>query len=251
VSFPKKEFAKSMKFDAIQLHSAPEVLAQQIVAQIEKGDLTPGDCLPSQRELARMFNVGLGTVREAIKILHVMGHVEVVRGKGTYVCNMSAKNHRKRSQIDKALEAVSLADLMKARELVECEAAGLAAGEADDDHIQRLKHITDAMDASFKDTQTFYDLDFDFHLAVAEAANNQALLEIVKLLVNRAHSHIGFMDDALSISMPFNVESAVATARNVVRSIANGDRDRAKREMHRHLNIVNYELRKAFLGDDD
>ena len=237
-----------MKFDAIQLHSAPEVLAQQIVAQIEKGDVAPGDCLPSQRELARMFNVGLGTVREAIKILHVMGHVEVVRGKGTFVRKMAEKGPR-RSRLDKALEAVSLADLMKARELVECEAAGLAAREADEDHIQRLKRITEAMDASFKDTQTFYDLDFDFHLAVAEAASNQALLEIVKLLVDRAHNHIGFMDDALSISMPFNVESAVATARKVVRAIESGDRDRARQEMRRHLNIVNYELRKEFLGD--
>jgi len=239
-----------MKFDAIQLPSAPEVLVQQIVAQIEAGDLTPGTCLPSQRELAKMFNVGLGTVREAIKILHVMGYVDVIRGKGTFVSGTRGQGRSQRSQLEKALEAVSLADLMKARELVECEVASLAAGEADDDHVQRLKHITDAMDTSFTDTEAFYDLDFNFHLAVAEAANNQALLEIVKLLVDRAHSHIGFMDNALSISMPFNVESAVATARNVVRSIESGDRDGARGEMHRHLNIVNYELRKEFLGDD-
>jgi DNA-binding FadR family transcriptional regulator len=156
---------------------------------------------------------------------------------------------KQHSQINSALEAVSLADLMKARELVECEVASLAASDADTEDVQRLKEITDAMEASFKDTQAFYDLDFKFHLAVAEAANNIALLEIVKLLVDRAHNHIGFMDNALSISMPFNVETAVSTARNVVRYIENGDGDRAREEMARHLNIVNYELRKEFLGD--
>lgn len=238
-----------MKFDAIQLHSVPEALVQQIVTQIEKGDLKRGTCLPSQRELAKMFNVGLGTVREAVKILHVMGYVDVIRGKGTYVSENAGMVQKQNSQIDKALEAVSLADLMMARELVECEVAFLAATDADAENVQRLKRITDAMEASFKDTQAFYDLDFQFHLAVAEAANNMALLEIVKLLVDRAHNHIGFMDNALSMSMPFNVETAVATARNVVRHIENGDGDRARQEMSRHLNIVNYELKKAFLGD--
>jgi GntR family transcriptional repressor for pyruvate dehydrogenase complex len=238
-----------MKFDAIRHHSAPEALVQQIVTQIENGDLKRGTCLPSQRELAKMFTVGLGTVREAVKILHVMGYVEVIQGKGTFVSENAGEVQKQHSQIDKALEAVSLADLMKARELVECEVAFLAATDADTEDVQRLKKITDAMEASFKDTQAFYDLDFQFHLAVAKAANNIALLEIVKLLVDRAHNHIGFMDNALSMSMPFNVETAVTTARNVVRYIQNGDGDRAREEMGRHLNIVNYELRKEFLGD--
>lgn len=68
-----------------QLHSVPEALVQQIVTQIENGDLKRGTCLPSQRELAKMFNVGLGTVREAVKILLVVGYVDVIRGKGTFV----------------------------------------------------------------------------------------------------------------------------------------------------------------------
>jgi GntR family transcriptional regulator, transcriptional repressor for pyruvate dehydrogenase complex len=238
-----------MKFDAIRHHSAPEALVQQIVSQIENGDLKRGTCLPSQRDLAKMFNVGLGTVREAVKIMHVMGYVEVIQGKGTFVSENAGQAQKPHSHIDSALEAVSLADLMKARELVECEVAFLAASDADAEDVQRLKEITDAMEASFKDTQAFYDLDFKFHLAVAEAANNIALLEIVKLLVDRAHNHIGFMDNALSISMPFNVETAVSTARNVVRYIENGDGDGAREEMARHLNIVNYELRKEFLGD--
>lgn len=238
-----------MKFDAIQIHSAPEALVQQILAQIENGKLERGTCLPSQRQLAKMFNVGLGTVREAVKILTVMGYLKVVQGKGTYVSSSAGQVQKQHSPLDKALEAVSLADLMKARELVECEAAFLAAQDADADNVQRLKEITAAMEASFKDTQAFYDLDFEFHLAVAEAANNQALLEIVKLLVDRAHNHIGFMHDSLSISTPFNVETAVATARSVVRYIETGDGDRAREEMARHLNIVNYELRKEFLGD--
>ncbi len=238
-----------MKFDAIHTRSAPEELVQQLLGRIERGDLAPGSCLPSQRQLAKMMNVGLGTVREAIRILNVMGHVKVIQGKGTFVSEGGAGPERSGSGLAKALEAISLADLMKAREVVECETALMAAGHADPDSVQNLRRIAGGMEESFRDTQAFYDLDFDFHIAVAEAANNRALLEIVKLLADRAHNHIGFMHDSLGISLPFNVDKAVTTARNVVGFIESGDGERAREEMRRHLNIVNDKLQKEFLGE--
>ena len=240
-----------MKFDAVQLTSAPGALAEQIIKQIKAGNLQPGAVLPSQRELAKMFKVGLGSVREAIKILDVMGYIDVIRGKGTFVANYAENPENQGAQLDRALEAVSLADVMQAREVVECACARLAAHAADRESIARLKGLSSAMEASFKDKKTFYELDFDFHVAVAEATNNKVLLEIVKLLVDRAHNHIGFMDTSLSMSMPLNVERAVGTARNIVNFIEAGDGDRASDEMHRHLNIVNWELEKEFLGDVD
>jgi GntR family transcriptional repressor for pyruvate dehydrogenase complex len=238
-----------MKFDAIRVHSAPEALVEEIIKQIRTGRLTPGTCLPSQRQLAKMFHVGLGSVREAVKILNVMGYLEVIRGKGTFVTAHPADAEAQASQLEKAFEAVSLADLMKAREVVECACARLAAEINDEESIARLQALTAAMEASFHSKTDFYELDFDFHVAVAEATHNKVLFEIVKLLADRAHSHIGFMDDSLSISNPVNVERAVGTARSVVRFIASGDGESAGREMHRHLRIVNWELEKEFLGE--
>lgn len=235
-----------MKFDAIQIHSAPEALVQQIEARINKGELKPGSMLPSQRQLAKMFNVGLGTVREAIKILSVMGNIKVVRGKGTFIADGSVTAGAQGSSLDKALEAVSLADLMKAREIVECEAAFLAARETDTDHIKRLRRIDNDMQKPFTNASTFYHLDFDFHISIAEASNNKAILEIVKLLVDKAHNHIGFMETSLGISMPLNAEKAVETARKVIHCIAEGDGENARLEMSSHLNIVIWELQRQF-----
>ena len=240
-----------MKFDAIRIHSAPEALVEAIIKQIQSGPIEPGTCLPSQRQLAKMFGVGLGSVREAIKILNVMGYLEVIRGKGTFISKDASTAEKPVSLLDKALEAVSLADLMKAREIVECACARLAAEAADEEGIERLKGTTEAMVASLEERETFYEQDFVFHIAVAEATNNKALLEIVKLLVDRAHNHIGFMKDSLSISMPLNVERAVQTARKITDFIITGDGESASAEMQRHLNIVNWELKKEFLSDDD
>lgn len=240
-----------MKLDSIQIASAPEALVQQIVKNINEGELQPGTCLPSQRQLAKMFNVGLGSVREAIKILNTMGYLNVIRGKGTYVSENPEKGKNESLQLHKVLEAVSLAELMKARELVECEVAFLAAKNASPQDVERLRKITDGMEASFHDTRKFYELDFDFHIHVARAANNKVLLEIIKLLFDKAHSHTSFMDNSLRISNPANVEKAVATARNIVGYIEMGNSEKARSEMFCHLNIVNSALRREFLGEDN
>jgi len=237
-----------MKFNAVRINSAPDVLVEEVISQIRSGKLEPGEVLPSQRELAKLFNVGLGSVREAIKILDVMGYVDVIRGKGTYISAQALKEKEHDAHLENALEAMSVADLIKAREVVECGAAKMAAANADKENIRVLDQLGRDMDSSFDDTDVFYRLDFQFHIAVAEASNNKAIIEMVKLLVNRAHRHINFMSDSLNIAVPFTVDKAVGTARDVIARIKAGDEKGAETAMNIHLNIVYDELDKEFLA---
>jgi GntR family transcriptional repressor for pyruvate dehydrogenase complex len=242
----KDKFKKFMNFDAIQIHSAPETLVEKILEQINAGELTPGDCLPSQRELARMFGVGLGTVREALKILHVMGCVEILRGKGSYVTDKALGIQNGSPSFEDALEAVSLAELMKAREVVECGAARMAAKRADPENIRQLRKITAQMSADGLYNQAYYENDFRFHIAVAEASDNQAVLEIVKLLVDKTLHHINFMNTALGIDLPASMGQCVGSAIQVVDLIEKGDAEGADKAMFAHLNTVNVSLLKEF-----
>jgi GntR family transcriptional repressor for pyruvate dehydrogenase complex len=239
---------EKMKFDAVHINSAPELLVKEIIKQIHSEHLKPGDCLPSQRALAKMFKVGLGSVREAIKILNVMGYINVIRGKGTYIAETALDTDVHSSRLEKALEAVSLTELMKAREILECEAAGIAAEVRDKDAIFQLKRIGEQMDFSNEDTDLYYKIDFKFHMAVADATHNRAIIELVKILVDRAHGHVGLMDVSLSISMPLNAHAAIVTAKNVIDAIEAGDGNRAKKEMYDHLNIVKVNLHNEFPG---
>jgi len=235
-----------MNFNAIQITSAPETLVEKILEQVGDGQLKPGDCLPSQRDLAKMFQVGLGTVREALKILNVLGCVEVMRGKGSYVTDKALSIKTDTPSIEDVLEAVSLAELMKAREVVECGAARMAAKRADTESIQQLRRITAQMSADGLYSQAYYENDFRFHLAVAEAANNQAVLEIVKLLVDKTLCHINFMNTALGIDLPASMGQCVGSAVQVVDLIEKGDAEGADKAMFAHLNTVNVSLLKEF-----
>ena len=237
-----------MKFNALQINSAPDVLVEEIISQIKAHALNPGEVLPSQRDLAKMFNVGLGSVREAIKILDVMGYVDVIRGKGTYIAQKIPRDHGNENLLEASLEAMSVADLITARDIVECGAARLAALNADKDHIRALKKLAREMDASYGNTDTFYHLDFEFHVVVADASNNKAILEMVKLLVERSHRHVNFMNDSLKIAIPNTVKKAVESARKVIEKIVAGDPKGAESTMHTHIHIVYDELDKEFLN---
>lgn len=237
-----------MEFNALRINSAPDVLVEEIISQIKSGKLKSGELLPSQRELAKMFNVGLGSVREAIKILNVMGYINVIRGKGTYISDHLPLDYEQETLVEKAIEAMSLADLIQAREIVECGAAKLAATNAHKENIRVLEDLGKQMDKSFKETEVFYQLDFQFHEAVAEASNNKAILEMAKLLVDRSHRYINFMSDSLNISLPLRVEKAVSSARKVIDRIKDRDPIGAEKCMKQHINIVYDELDKEFLN---
>jgi GntR family transcriptional regulator len=62
-------------------------LAREIEKLIARQLLAPGQALPSERELAEGLSIGRVTVRNAYKLLHKSGALEIRRGSGTFVAN--------------------------------------------------------------------------------------------------------------------------------------------------------------------
>ena len=62
----------------------PKKISEEIVSQIKqlisRGELKPGDRIPSERELASMLGVSRPSVREAIMVLEAMGFLESRQG---------------------------------------------------------------------------------------------------------------------------------------------------------------------------
>ena len=67
----------------------PKKISEEIVDQIKqlisKGELKPGDRIPSERDLATMLGVSRPSVREAIMVLEAMGFLDSRQGGGTFV----------------------------------------------------------------------------------------------------------------------------------------------------------------------
>ncbi|MEW5958994.1 MAG: GntR family transcriptional regulator, partial [Chloroflexota bacterium] len=60
-------------------------LKETIIATITRGELTPGDQLPSQRDLCKQYGMSHMTVRRAINELINEGVIQAIPGKGLYV----------------------------------------------------------------------------------------------------------------------------------------------------------------------
>jgi DNA-binding GntR family transcriptional regulator len=60
-------------------------LADILAAKIERGDLEPGDPVPSESYLQQQYGLARGTVRTAIKLLNERSLARTIQGRGTYV----------------------------------------------------------------------------------------------------------------------------------------------------------------------
>lgn len=74
-------------------------LADLLKKQIVRGQLRPGDKLPSVRELAIQYTVNPNTVQRTYRELEQDGMVEVRRGQGTFVIRDDGITHRLRETL--------------------------------------------------------------------------------------------------------------------------------------------------------
>jgi GntR family transcriptional repressor for pyruvate dehydrogenase complex len=230
-----------LAFETIRKSSAPEMVVEQIIEKIATGELTPGTQLPSQRDLAQLLGVGRSSVREAINALVVMGYLEPMQGKGTFIKEVLPAADPGIENLAAAFSASSIFDLMEARELLECRSAALAAERADAAQIRNLKAAMQQVAATEKTYRIFLDADIRFHEVVADAAGNVVLRELTKLVLDKVVAHHNKLKTALL--PPAYRELSIRTAAHIVAAIEAGDGDEAARQMARHLDAIRNELK--------
>lgn len=169
-------------------HKAADALYAQIVARIQQwvreGDLKEGDPLPSERELADVFDVSRVPVREALKTLEFLGVVQHVRGKGVIVKRVTINHILSHIEFLLVDPLSTLQDLFEVREAIEVQAAGLAAK-------RRTKEDIDEMDNALIETELHIlrnreidNASLRFHTALITAAHNNISLKVNESLLD-------------------------------------------------------------------
>jgi len=231
---------KNMNYRNIQRSSASEQVMKAILGNIKEGTLKPGEKLPTERKLAKMFGVGRSTVREAVSALAVVGYLEVIQGSGTFL-KMDVKSGESATfDFSDIQVAANIIDLVEVREILECNAVKLAARRAEPEDLERIEGIVTQMKKTVADFNAFTPHDCDFHIALAQATGNATILEMMKGIVKKIHNSYGnFKSRSL-----FQTETAVFTAEKIVACIKNGDGEEASRQMYNHLRLVTTGLKQ-------
>ncbi len=223
----KKEGDKKSK-------STPEIVANRIIAQIESGELEPGQKLPTQADLAKAFGVGTSSIREAVNVLEIMGYLEVAHGRGMFVRDELPLNKSVFSTMEEELSHASAFELFELRELLECHVTKLACQRIDSKGIEHVQNALEKLKKCIGEKKAFIDADVNFHAAIAEAVAFRAAGAIVRMIHELMHKNIDLAVTAQT--SPYGQE-ALSSAEQIVEHIINGEEFFAMRCMRNHLNL--------------
>ncbi len=227
-----------MNYRTIQRSSTSELVMQEIFSSIRSGELKPGDKLPPERELTKMFGVGRSTIREATAALVLVGCLEVIQGSGTFLKSDFKLDTPFSLELSNIQAATHILNLIEVREILECSAVRLAARRADAASIRQIQSALSQMKTAVGDTQSFSKLDFDFHITLARSTGNEMIHEMVKWIVEMVYQEY----EHFKPKTLFQMDKAVATAEQVVSCVVKQEEDEAAGFMRNHLNLVTTEV---------
>ena len=229
-----------------------EGIVEQIKNLIIRGDLKPSDKLPSERDLAKIFNVGRPTVREAIRTLSLLGLVEINHGqKGTIVKHFALEPYIESFQDQMSLmlkmKKTTIQQLTEVRGALDTRIALLAAERATKDQLQKMENLLKEMETCTNNTKAYLNKAVEYHKAMAISTNNpifyaiwSAFFGLILDLYEGILDRIG--GDVLCRLCSTNLE--------VFKAILTKEPKKILKAMGRHLNLQN-EILILDQGEDE
>jgi GntR family transcriptional repressor for pyruvate dehydrogenase complex len=168
-----------------------EEIENVLLASIIRGDLTAGEKLPTERELAGKLDVNRSTIREALSKLESLDLVEIRHGDGAYVKNYLESGNleliREMIHLDKFNREGIIKALLEFRTITAPEMARRAAQNRTEVHIHQLE------DTIYSDAGlSIVEKDIRVHHIVALACNNILYLVLLNFF-NKFMYEYGFL----------------------------------------------------------
>lgn len=167
----------------IEHHAATTAIdvAAELREDILGGAFESTQRLPPERVLARRFGASRGTIRAALRQLQNMNLVVSRQGSGTYV------TYRDEDNLQTIVEVTSPLELIECRLAIEPHLVRLAVADAGQAQLGRMQQVLESAEAKSTNPDDFSLADEQFHLALAQSANNPLLLWIYRRINEIRH----------------------------------------------------------------
>lgn len=208
-----------------------DLVFERMLRAIKSGAYRPDEQLPTENDLAAEFEVSRPVIREALKRLRDLGLIYSRRGAGSFVRALGLKEPLGFGQLE------NVADLLNCYEFrltLEPTAAAAAAARHDDDSLAAIRRALSLMrDATIRQAHR-EDADYQFHLAIARAAQNTYFSTAMEALKDHIAMGMKFHGaslkrEATGLVTVFEEHEAIAAA------IARRDQAAAQQLMMSHL----------------
>lgn len=231
-------------FKTIKSKKKFEVVLEQIKNLLISGKLKIGQKLPNEIELSESMGISRSSLREAFKVLSVLGIIEGKSGEGTIIKQANPENLRSIMSLVAVSKGLDTNELYEVRSILEAEAASLAAIRRSNEELSEVRDILLEMDEHFitEDAEASSHTDYLFHQSIVKLSNNRMLVMLMEVFADLQGEHIR------------NTRSKLATSTEVLKrfqeqhwaiyyAIEDGDGNKAKSLMFEHFKYAQDELK--------
>ena len=225
-----------------------ERVASAIREQVLKGEIAPGEKLPTESRMSEFFGVSRTVVREALATLAADGLVEARQGAGVFV-----KDHPTLAfgsiSLDVGNRISHALNVIEVRMGLEIESAGLAALRRNAAQEAQIQEAFFEFDRLLERGEATGKSDFAFHRAIAAATNNPYYVEVLDALGMRAIP--------CDVASPWGTDSVLSREYQeslqrehlaILKAISANDPEAARAAMRAHLTASQERYRVRLSG---
>ena len=207
-----------------------EVIVEQLCGYIADNEMSPGDRLPAERELAANLGVSRASLSQALVALEVQGVLSVRHGDGAILVRPPTEE-----RAIKALRehADRIPDIIEAREALEVKLAGLAAARRTDAEMAAIDASIATMEAEVETGDRGVVGDEMFHEALTAAAHSSLLAKLM-------HEISGLIRETRleSLSQEDRPRASLEGHRRIAEAVRKQNPQEASRAMADHIRLV-------------
>lgn len=226
-----------MKLGPVKRVKLYEQVVSSFREKFEAGELKPGDRIPAERDLVDQLGVSRAVLREALRVMEVKGVLETVPGEGRVFAGSSMIDLER---INDQVRQSAVLEVLDARQGIECRTAELAAARATPMDIRLMRSFVPEANTVIDEPGANFEMNRNFHLAVAAAAQNAVLHEVLRMLLNlRGDIHRTDLLNAAAYQQTFREHLSLVDA------IEQGNADEARELMRLHLEHTKDAIRRT------
>jgi len=228
----EKKPAVFKNLDSDRNGTSAEEVAARLREMIHSGELSAGDKLPPERDLAKILGVSRPTLRAGIRSLSAVGILKSKQGAGTFVAARAESPTLDSSPLRmlSALHGFTSDEMFEARLALEMSISGLAATRITSEQMTTLAEEIAGMYASLTDPEQYLVHDMRFHQIVAAASGNRILTALMNMVAT-----ILFEYRSKTVKRATDLKESAEQHHNIYRALRDHDPEAAEQAMHDHL----------------
>jgi DNA-binding FadR family transcriptional regulator len=224
------------RFHEIPRERVADRVAQELLRLIAAGELSPGERLPGERQLADMMHVSRVSVRAALQQLKTQGFVTAVQGGGTRIIAASNEGQSALAELIR-VNRDNLYDLAEIRANIEVWAARRAAERGTPRQIAEIERMFELMSAPDRGARHKAEDDLNFHLSIAKASGSAVYTHLMTLLGDILEEMFVYHRYTLQTGPDYE-RVLLQQHRNICMAIRARNGEAAARAMGEHLDLV-------------